>query len=210
MKGRKLAVTTRRQNWSIRQKLAHTVHFSCDLWHFRYEIQAAPKRCRANDLHPRGGNIQAATLMIEKVPRAESDPKPARSDSRSRVQRPPSGRSLFVWRLAGPVGGVKALQQPLPDDGLSKDRTAGQRPAICLVALRMSQSAVTPARRRYPRQRSVLNHNQSLSSATAHPEQVEAPKGDEDQRARGQSQQHDNCFQHRLTPLVWRKHARRS
>jgi hypothetical protein len=92
----------------------------------------------------------------------------------------------------------------------SKDRTACQRPAICLVALRTSQSAVTPACRRYPRQRSVLNHNQSLSSATAHPEQVEAPKGDEDQGARGQSQQHDNCFQHRLTPLVWRKHARRS
>jgi hypothetical protein len=50
----------------------------------------------------------------------------------------------------------------------------------------------------------------NLSSATAHPEQVEAPEGDEDQGARGQSQQHDNCFQHRLTPLVWRKHARRS
>src|SRR5215212_1938543 len=50
----------------------------------------------------------------------------------------------------------------------------------------------------------------NLSSATAHPEQVEAPKGNEDQGARRQSQQHDNCFQHRLTPLVWRKHARRS
>src|SRR5215212_8781072 len=50
----------------------------------------------------------------------------------------------------------------------------------------------------------------NLSSATAHPEQVEAPEGNEDQGARRQSQQHDNCFQHRLTPLVWRKHARRS
>jgi hypothetical protein len=49
----------------------------------------------------------------------------------------------------------------------------------------------------------------SLSSATAHPEQVEAPEGNEDQGARGQSQQHDNCFQHRLTPLVSQKHARR-
>ena len=50
----------------------------------------------------------------------------------------------------------------------------------------------------------------NLSSATAHPEQVEAPEGNEDQGARRQSQQHDNCFQHRLTPLVWRKHARPS
>jgi len=43
MKGRKLAVTTRRQNWRIRTYFAHTVHFSCDLWHFRHEIQARPK-----------------------------------------------------------------------------------------------------------------------------------------------------------------------
>jgi hypothetical protein len=50
----------------------------------------------------------------------------------------------------------------------------------------------------------------NLSSATVHPEQVEAPEGNEDQGTRGQSQQHDNCFQHRLTPLVWRKHARLS
>jgi hypothetical protein len=49
-----------------------------------------------------------------------------------------------------------------------------------------------------------------LSSATAHPKQVEAPEGNEDQGARGQSQQHDNCFQHRLTPLVSQKHARLS
>jgi hypothetical protein len=49
----------------------------------------------------------------------------------------------------------------------------------------------------------------SLSSATGHPEQVEAPEGNEDQGARGQSQQHDNCFQHRLTPLVSQKHALR-
>ena len=50
----------------------------------------------------------------------------------------------------------------------------------------------------------------TLSSATAHPEQIEAPEGNEDQGARGQSQQHDNCFQHRLTPLVSQKHARLS
>jgi hypothetical protein len=50
----------------------------------------------------------------------------------------------------------------------------------------------------------------NLSSATAHPEQIEAPEGDEDQGARGQSQQQHDCFQHRLTPLVSQKHARQS
>ena len=127
MKGRKLAVTTRRQNWSIRQKLAHTVHFSCDLWHFRYEIQAAPMRCRANCLHPRGGNIQAATLMHR-----ESTARGIRPEaSKIRLEIPRTETAFravsFVRRLAGPVGGVKALQQPLPDDGLkiapqAKDR----------------------------------------------------------------------------------------
>jgi hypothetical protein len=55
-----------------------------------------------------------------------------------------------------------------------------------------------------------VNQN-SLSSASAHPEQVEAPEGDEDQGARAHAQQQYNCFQHdRITPLVSQKHARLS
>jgi hypothetical protein len=45
-----------------------------------------------------------------------------------------------------------------------------------------------------------------LSSATAHPEQVEAPEGNEDQGARAYAQQQYDCFQHdRITPLVSQK-----
>jgi hypothetical protein len=67
-------------------------------------------------------------------------------------------------------------------------------------------------RKRQPRAGAVaatirIKPQPNLSSATAHPEQVEAPEGNDDQGARGQSQQHDNCFQHRLTPLVSQKHA---
>lgn len=48
-----------------------------------------------------------------------------------------------------------------------------------------------------------------LSSAAAHPEQIEAPEGNEDQSASTHSQQQDNRFQHdRITPLVRQKHAR--
>jgi hypothetical protein len=73
----------------------------------------------------------------------------------------------------------------------------------------MSRSASDNLVPALSRQRSALNHKPNLSSATAHPEQVEAPEGNDDQGARGQSQQHDNCFQHRLTPLVSQKHALR-
>jgi hypothetical protein len=48
-----------------------------------------------------------------------------------------------------------------------------------------------------------------LSSAAAHPEQIKAPEGNEDQSAGTHSQQQDNRFQHdRITPLVTQKHAR--
>jgi hypothetical protein len=51
----------------------------------------------------------------------------------------------------------------------------------------------------------------TLSSATAHPEQVETPESDEDQGARAHAQQQYDCFQHgRITPLVSQKHARLS
>jgi hypothetical protein len=50
----------------------------------------------------------------------------------------------------------------------------------------------------------------TLSSAPAHPEQVEAPEGNEDQGACAHAQQQYNRFQHgRITPLVSQKHARR-
>ena len=51
----------------------------------------------------------------------------------------------------------------------------------------------------------------TLSSATAHPEQIEAPEGNEDQGARAHAQQQYDGFQHaRITPLVRPKHARLS
>jgi len=50
----------------------------------------------------------------------------------------------------------------------------------------------------------------NLSSATAHPEQVEAPERNKDQGARKQSQRQHNCFQHDRITLVSQKHARRS
>jgi hypothetical protein len=54
---------------------------------------------------------------------------------------------------------------------------------------------VTTSCQRYSRQRSAWNQNY-LSSATAHPEQVEAPEGNEDQGARAHAQQQYDCFQH--------------
>ena len=55
-----------------------------------------------------------------------------------------------------------------------------------------------------------VNHNHSIPAA-AHPEQVEAPEGNEDQGERADAQQQYNCFQHdQITPLVSPKHARRS
>src|SRR6185369_6041908 len=76
MKRGKLAVTTPRQNWGIRQQLAHNVQFVGDLWHFRHEVLETPKTHRANGSIPRG-NIPAATLTYRERTVAESDPKPA-------------------------------------------------------------------------------------------------------------------------------------
>src|SRR5512134_748183 len=72
------------------------------------------------------------------------------------------------------------------------------------------QARVATSCRRCSRQRSAVNTT-TLSSATAHPEQVEAPESNEDQGARAHAQQQYDCFQHgRITPLVSQKHARPS
>ena len=57
------------------------------------------------------------------------------------------------------------------------------------------QARVTTSCRRCSRQRSALGTT-ILSSATAHPEQVEAPESNEDQGARAHAQQQYDCFQH--------------
>ena len=76
MKGRKLAVATRRQNWGIRLYFAHTVHFSCDLWHFRHEIQARPRGVGRMAAIPEreypGSNVDASRKYRARI-RPEAD-----------------------------------------------------------------------------------------------------------------------------------------
>src|SRR6185503_3499973 len=76
MKGRKLAVTTRRQKWGIRPQFAHTVHFSCDLWHFRHEIQARPRGVERMVSIPNGKYPASNADASRKYRARESDPRP--------------------------------------------------------------------------------------------------------------------------------------